>query len=140
MADVEFLDQLTIKIDRDEDNLINVRWLNEVGGISQFTFKKNYYYNNEQKDGKFIVNDRFSEKSNYKALSINYNRVITAGADNLDYDTWLNLSKIYFAQVQDGSEWVNCIIEHNAEEVSVREGTYKREIKILLNPYKFQSF
>jgi len=140
MAD-QIINPLIIKIDRDATNLIQVRWLNEHGTISQHTFKLNRYMKSESKNVKYIESNDFTKKSNTTVLSNSIEGSITIGADNISADYWKQLSKITFAQVKDATgEWVNKKVEQANTEVSIREGTYNIEMTVIDTPYKLQEF
>ena len=141
MATAEIITPVTIKIDRDSVNLVQVRWLNEYGGTSQHTFKLNRYIKNENKNVKTILTNDFSKKSNVKVLGNSLEGSIKIGADNITADYWRQLSKVTFAQVKDSSgEWINKVINHSNDEVTIREGTYNIEMTVMDEPYKLQEF
>ena len=131
---------LTVKIDRSNDNLVQIRWSNEHGGTSQHTFKFNRALKNENKDVKYIIGNDFTKACNLKVLNASFQESITIGADNLTADQWFQLSKVTFAQMLESDKWINVIIEHSNNEVSVRDGNYSIELTIVKEPRNLQSY
>jgi hypothetical protein len=140
MANTEIIEGLTIRIDRACNNLIQVRWLNEQGTNHQYTFGYNSFLSNDNKDSKVIRSDKFSTKNNTKVLGASFDRKITVGAEYITADVWEQLSKIVFAEDEINGVWEKCSIEHKSEEVPVREGVYNREMTIVRDTYKLQTF
>lgn len=133
------IDSIFIQLDCSSRNRTALRWLNNIGGLSQWCFSNAYSLNNENKDNKYIMGNDGTKTSNIFVTTNNHKRYITVGAEQLTFDQWEQLSKINITQVYYNGIWQNVAIEHANDDVSV-DGMYSRELTIMLNPSRSHKF
>lgn len=133
------IDSLFIQLDYATRNRTALRWLNYMGGLSQWCFTNTYSLNNENKDNKFVLGNDGTKTSNIFCTTNSHKPFITVGADQLTYDQWSQLSIINIAQIYRNNSWQNVLIEHANDDIPV-EGIYTRELTIMLNPTKSHKF
>jgi hypothetical protein len=131
----KLIDSLIIKLDRTNKHVTPIRYLNFMGGLSQWTFTNKYYLNNENKDNKYIVGNDGTKLSNIYVTSNSKENIISVGAENITLDQWNELSNINIPQMLIGATWQNVAVKHKNDEIAIDE-VYIREMTFLKNPLK----
>lgn len=139
----EIIDELIIRVCRAESNLLQVRWINNQGGHSYWTFYFNNFTTLENKDvqgySKYIT-DISTVYSNLVIIGSSQLESITAGAGELTINQYRELNKITFCEVLVGSNWVTVSVEHKSTDLPARSGYYEKEIKFIFGNRLNQQF